>query len=181
MLRRELLRAAAGMAALHLVPRDAEAAVAVGRRLHDALKPGADFRTLTPAQQRLVAALCDRILPATDTPGALDVRVPEFIDLWLTERESDAGRVSFVAGLDDIDRQGRAAGGAFVDLPEESKLALMRTLDATRGDGSPAGRVFGRLKALTVFGYFTSERVTKEVLKTRTSFRAFDGCAPVTT
>ena len=180
--RRDLLRALAGVAALPFIPSSADAAVAFGEGLHRRLTSSSatDFRTLNPQQAALLTQLCDRILPATDTPGALDVKVPEFIDLLLTERADDGERNTFLQGLTDIETKARADGGAdFVQLPEEKKLALMRTLDAARNEPG-AGTAFGRIKGVTVFAYFTSERVTKEVLKTRMYFRVYEGCAPIT-
>ena len=181
MQRRELLRAVAGLATLPFVPRTAEALAAFGTRVHqDATRALVDFRTLTPAQQVLVSQLCDHILPATDTPGALDVRVPEFIDLLLTEWYADDDRVTFLAGLDAIDARARSAGArSFAESGEEGMLAVMRALDTEREAKDGAGATFGHLKSLTVFAYFTSERITKEVLKTRLYFRTYDGNAAV--
>jgi gluconate 2-dehydrogenase gamma chain len=179
--RRDVLRALGMLAAVPFVPRSAEAAEALGASLHRQLTSQGQgtFRTLDAGQQALVSQLCDRILPATDTPGALDVRVPEFIDLLLTERFDDAERARFLSGLADIDARARtASGGPFVDMAEDARLELMRTLDHERDAREGAGHSFGSIKSLTIYGYFTSERVTKEVLKTRLYFPKFDGCAP---
>ncbi len=40
---------------------------------------------LDEEEVKLVTAICDIILPATDSPGALEIHVPEFIDLMLKE------------------------------------------------------------------------------------------------
>jgi hypothetical protein len=42
-----------------------------------------------------------------------------------------------------------------------------------------AGHAFGRIKSLTVFGYFTSQVVQRDVLKTPMAFASYIGCAPV--
>jgi len=42
-----------------------------------------------------------------------------------------------------------------------------------------AGRTFGELKRLTVYAYFTSETVQKNVLKTVMWPGRYDGCVPV--
>jgi gluconate 2-dehydrogenase gamma chain len=181
MQRRDLLRVVAGATALQFIPGRVEGLATIGSQLHRSLDDASrEARTLSASQLALVTLLCDRILPATDTPGALDVRVPEFIDLVLTEWANDSDRDAFLAGLTQIDERAQAAGGAiFVQLPEEAQLALMRTLDGDRRAKEGAGMSFGQVKDLTVFAYFTSERVTKEVLKTRMSFSTYNGAAEV--
>lgn len=178
MLRRDLLRAVAGVAALQLIP---ESVSKLGAQVHERLSDDTRFAgTLSPAQFALVSQICDRILPATDTPGALDVKVPEFIDLLVTEWVDDDDRTKFLAGLTSIDERAQKAGNAnFVDLPEATKVEVMKTLDADRHAQEGAGKAFGQIKDLTVFAYFTSERVTKEVLKSRMYFSTYNGAAPV--
>jgi hypothetical protein len=181
MLRRDLLRVVAGAAALQFLPDTSSALPALGATLHRSLSAGTrSAGTLTPPQLALVSQVCDRIIPATDTPGALDVRVPEFIDLVLTEWADDGDRDAFLAGLTSIDDKARAVGSAaFVELTDDKKVEVMKALDADRKAKEGSGKTFGQLKDLTVFAYFTSERVTKEVLKTRMYFSTYDGAAPV--
>lgn len=108
------------------------------------------------------------------------MRVPEFIDLLLTKWYADDDRVTCLAGLDAIDAHARSAGvRSLAESGEVGKHALMRILDTEREAKDGAGATFGHLKSLTVFAYFTSERITKEVLKTRLYFRTYDGNAAV--
>ena len=58
-------------------------------------------------------------------------------------------------------------------------MKLATQLDAAR-DEKGAGRAFGRLKHLTVYGYFTSKRVEDEVLHTRMFFDGYHGNVPFT-
>jgi hypothetical protein len=177
--RRDVIRSLSAVLALPFV-RTAEEAAAIGEAVHRSLPQQPVYRTFDAAQQQLVEMLADRILPATDTPGALDVQVPAFIDRLVTEWYEPADAHAFVAGLAAIDDRARAAGGAmFVSLSDAAKTDLMRALDAQDAAGSPAGLAFRQFKSLTVFGYFTSERVAKDVLRTQIMFPQYDGCAPV--
>jgi hypothetical protein len=66
-------------------------------------------------------------------------------------------------------------------MSESDAADLMRALDAERADrATPAGLTFVELKSLMVYGYFTSEQVSKAVLHTQIFFTGYDGCAPVT-
>lgn len=180
MRRREVVRFLGAALALPFIPRGADAAIEFGERLHARLGD-VPFRTLNPAQRSLVTNIAEMIIPETDTPGATTVKVPEFIDLILTEWAPDEDRAAFLAGLSDIDARAAAMGTPrFVDMPGPKKIELLTALDAARGDKAGAGLAFARLKALTVYGYFTSKYVDQEILKTQMFFNGYQGSVPFT-
>jgi len=128
-----------------------------------------------------VTNIAEMIIPETDTPGATAVKVPEFIDLILTEWASEEERAPFLAGLGDIDRRAATMGSSrFVDIPAAKKVELLTSLDSARDDKSGAGLAFARLKALTVYGYFTSKVVDQDILKTHMFFNGYQGNVPFT-
>ena len=180
MRRREVVRFLGSALALPFLPHSAEAAIELGEKLHARLGD-VPFRTLNPAQQALVTNIAEMIIPETDTPGATRVKVPEFIDLLLTEWASDDERTVFLAGLGDIDARASTMGqNRFVDLTAARKTELLTALDAARADKSGAGLAFARLKALTVYGYFTSKAVDQDILKTQMFFNGYQGNVPFT-
>ena len=153
--RRHLLRALGSAAALTLLPGEATAAwarVASGARLNSAL---------TDAQLARIGAIADLILPRTDTPSATDVGVPAFVDVIVSEQYSDQEREVFVANIGAIQPAGIEAIEAQTDRSQQ-----------------PA-RTYWRLKGLIVHGYFTSERVMKDVLKVQIQPGRFDGAYPM--
>ena len=129
------------------------------------------FQTLSEPQQRTLAALVDQIIPATDTPGAADAGVPQFVDTMLTDWYAPEDRDAFLAGLDAVDRR---ASGSFVDLDDDARAGLVATLDAetfadqpgavgseVRADeDDPDGDVAGAAQEGT---YQASEEETNEV------------------
>ncbi len=187
--RRDILRAAGAATALSVLPRDATAAWA---RLAAGYRPAAG---LTVAQRALVSGIADVIFPRTDTPSATDVGVTDWVDLITTEYYSDDVRAPFVAGLDAIDGQARADHGrAFGDLDGSGRTEVVAALDATmaqggRGRGQAAAAssqdeqaraaraAYRRLKGLVVHGYFTSQRVERDVLHVRMAYPKFEGAA----
>lgn len=62
------------------------------------------LRALTPAEMAAVEALAERIIPATDTPGARAAKVHQYIDWVLSEADGDE-RAAFRAGLAWVDSQ----------------------------------------------------------------------------
>ena len=178
--RREVVRLLGAIVAVPFLPKTAEAAEDLARRVHEAMQGGAArFRTFTPQQQATVSSLADAILPATDTPGALDARVPEFVDHIVTEWATEPERQALLAGLADIDALARQAGGNLSALTSAQRTELLLTLDSQRNASRGAGYAWAQVKSLTVFGYFTSEVVQRDVLQTQMIFAAFEPCAPV--
>jgi hypothetical protein len=60
-------------------------------RIHIQVR-GRPLQALDPHQAETVATIAELILPATDTPGAREAQVPEFIDVILAEWYDDADR-----------------------------------------------------------------------------------------
>jgi len=170
--RRDLLRAAGAATMLSLVPRDAEAAwgrILSGYRVVEGL---------TPAQRSLVSGIADTILPRSDTPSATDVGVTEWVDLIVAEYYPEDVRTPFIAGLDAIEAQTRSTHGrAFPELGVEMQRQIVASLDVPADRRTPEARAYSRLKSLVVYGYFTSERVQRDVLHSQMFHERFQGAA----
>ena len=175
--RRELVQLLGAAAVIPFLPRSAEAAATIAERLHREID--VPFRTLSKAQQALVSEIADLIIPRTDTPSATDVKVPEFIDLILTEWATDDERAKFLAGLDQMDARsvawvasqpapaGQLQPSRFGELTGAQKAGLVNEFDTRREDTEGPGLAFARLKQLTVYGYFTSKPVQETIIKER--------------
>ena len=187
MRRREMLKVIGTAAALPFVPARADAAVRFAESVHRRLdaeraiaRGRRALRVLSPEQNELVTAMAEMIIPETDTPGATAVHVNEFVDLILAEWSADADRDRFVKGLDAIDHEARVTyEKRFVELPEPDRALILGALEGQRDSSEGAGRAFAELKRLTVYGYFTSELVQKNVLNTQIWPGRFDGCVSV--
>ncbi len=96
-------------------------------------------RALTPEQDRLVAAVAEHILPATDTPGARDARVNEFVDGMLADYYPAETRARFTAGLDRLNARARQRHGRpFLECTTAQQYAMVDALDAQAFDSAPA-------------------------------------------
>jgi hypothetical protein len=101
--------------------------------------------------------------------------VPEFIDLLLADWYEPSEAALMLKGLDAIDEM---AGGSFVALDPAGREAIAARLDPLGGgDPGTAPWAWRRVKSLTVYGYFTSERVVNEVLGEPAIPGEFRGCA----
>ena len=171
--RRDLLKRLGAAGALAMIPGDA---VAVWSRVAAGFRPAAG---LTQPQIALINAVADTLIPRTESPGAVDVNVAAFIDIIVNEQYTDTLKAEFLMGLESIDTDAKASGGAvFADLTASARGAAVERIEAARDRRVEPQRTWWRLKGLIVHGYFTSEPVMKDVLKVQVMPGAFRGDAP---
>ena len=169
MTRREAIRRAALAAGVALSP---EWLAFAGRAQTPAAKT-----YLTAAQGAIVSAAAERILPRTETPGAIDAGVPAFIDRMYGEVMSPAEQKTLLEIVDEIDGAAKVQGGSFAALPAAQQDAVLRTVASNNVSRKP--NAFDLLRSATILGYFTSEPVGKNVLHYDPVPGAYDGCVPI--
>ncbi len=124
-------------------------------------------------QATALAEIAETILPATDTPGAKDVGVPEFIDRLAATCLEEEEQRQLSDSLKQIEAQAQAAyRKRFVALSKPERLDLLNAIDAAVQNAEPVYSDleeerelsgFLKLKQLVLLGYFTSEKVGTEV------------------
>jgi len=110
------------------------------------------WRFLSDAEGRTLAALCNRIVPPDDYPGAADAGAVEFIDRQLM-RHYRRHRAAYRAGLAETDRLSAAQfGRAFDGLPPAQQDAIVHALESAHGP------FFELLLSHTMQSYYGSPR-----------------------
>ena len=111
-----------------------------------------EARTLSDSELEMVATIAEHILPKTDTPGAREAGVHEFVENMLTSYYEAEDVQEFMEGLGRCDdRADEMAGSSFLALNDEEQIQLLQTLEAAEDS------FFDRIKELTLAGYYTSE------------------------
>lgn len=147
---------------------------------------------LSPDRRKIIAAMAETIIPRTDTPGAIDAGVPRYIELMAAQWLNDRERAIFEAGIADMEtRIPREFGKPFHELAAEQQRAILEDMESAAGDSTwyelgNVARTFisdapfiCQVKELTVFGFFTSEVGSKEVLRYDPMPMHFDGDLPL--
>ena len=144
-----------------------------------ATRTAADAPTyLSSPQFATVRAIAERIIPKTDTPGAIDVGVPAFIDLMYGKYLTETEKRVFAAGLADVARLSTEQGHrGFVQLSSVQQDALLTQV--AKAAEQQEKTFFHLMKELTLLGYFTSEPVGKKVLHYDPIPGRFEGCIPL--
>ena len=135
----------------------------------------------------LLGALCDAIIPRTDTPGASDTLTHEFVASYVEHGLPRSLQVIFIEGLKKVDGYAfESFGKSFPQCThQEQNSILVRIERADKLLPGLAGKVeqkitgkpfFQQLKAYTVLGYCTSKPVATGVLNYDPVPGAYQGC-----
>ena len=108
-------------------------------------------------QRALLDALCERIIPTTDTPGARDAGVTSYIEMVIDEYYEPDERDSLLDDLQAVDGYAREQRQApFADLAPEQQDDIVSLAEQQQLAGADDD-FFETIKQLTVTGYYTSE------------------------
>ena len=139
-------------------------------------------------EARFVSSLVDMILPRTETPGALDVKVDMFLDkVFARTYDAEAQqnvRMEIAAFNADCQQQ---FGDSFVELKEKDRVAMLKSAEAESGkfNGSVWGTAVGKeepvgfyrsIKSMAIWAYFSSEAIGEKVLSYDPIPQEYNGC-----
>jgi gluconate 2-dehydrogenase gamma chain len=134
---------------------------------------------LTAGQFAAASAVAERILPRTDTPGAIDAGVPAFLDLMTGAFMTAEDRRMFTEGLAEVDAAGVTAHQrTFSELSTAQQDAILQRI-ATASQARER-TFFHQIRELTLIGYFTSVQVGKHVTHYDPIPGPYRGCVPLT-
>lgn len=143
----------------------------------------------TAERKNLISEVAEIIIPKTDTPGAKDAKVGEFIELMLKDCYGSTDQASFNKGLEELDKAN------FLKATPEEQVKILTKMEsdgkvemAKQGEErkkyTEAGKeytdagvpFFKLMKELTLLGYFTSEDGATQALEYVAVPGRYDGC-----
>ena len=140
---------------------------------------------------QLVSALVDTILPKTDTPGGLDVKVDMFIDMVMARSYDAESQQQQVAEMDAFN-EGCVSqfGKVFHELDATQRTEMLQAEEAKApkfnggvwgtavGEQEPVG-FYRSFKSMAIWGYCSSEEIGKNVLNYDPIPGPYQGCIPL--
>lgn len=112
------------------------------------------------AMREDTAALAETIIPETDTPGASEAGVADFIEFMLQEWYPEEDRERFLDGMDRLQTLCRERyRNRFSEIGQHDQNNIVASLQKGLADDFEDGgrEFFKHIKQLTLFGYYTSE------------------------
>lgn len=157
---------------------------------------------LSDSEKNYVSHLIDIILPESDIPGGLEIQLPQFVDMMLNDMLTADEKETFAAGSNVFAQNFKtmfdkdiAAGTKeeinqlfkdYFDLAtdEQAKVLRRQAMGLSRVDPSEKEdfllyNFLIQVRSLSLFGYFTSEKVGKEVLNFDPIPGTYNPCVPV--
>jgi hypothetical protein len=154
-------------------------------------KMGGKPHFFSKEQFNLVGEITETMLPRTKTPGAIDLKVPQFIDKIVQDLFDSEGKRKFLADLAELDKKCFSIyGKKFTSCSLAQRTEFLINLDKkspsmppnfwgipTNPDTSPT--FYRNLKSLTLWGFYTSQEIGEKVLNFEKVPGRFEGCVPL--
>jgi len=139
---------------------------------------GGSRRVFNAEQFALLEQVCEVIIPATDTPGAIGAGVPDFMRQMLEEWGNENSRSEIASVLETIEKRAWSKfGAAFLELAPERRLEVIAAFDAERvAAKDPA---YSKFKYLVLVGYYQSEIGATRELRYELVPGAWRPCVPL--
>jgi Gluconate 2-dehydrogenase subunit 3 len=116
--------------------------------------------------------VAETILPATDTPGAKEAKVGEFMTRIVKDCYTERDQKIFMEGMQKLDAASKAKNGkTFLASTPEQRHDLLVDLDKEQKAYTDAKKqddpvhYFRMMKELTLWGYFTSQPGANKALR----------------
>lgn len=154
-------------------------------------RPGWKPIFLSVNQAELISILVDTLLPGTNTPGALDMKVDMFIDVVFAKLFDTKGQGEIIKEIGRFDELcTEKFGNKFTELNTTDREAYLKQKEAESGkfNGKVWGTAVGEqkpvgfyrtIKSLALWGYFSSEEIGKNVLSYDPIPGEYLGCIPL--
>lgn len=132
----------------------------------------------------LVSSVADTLLPTTETPGALEVHVPEFIDLMLNDNFSKDDQTAFREGLEEftvtIEMEYEEKFEKCSTKQKRTILNVIEDPDNEKFSTNAKVSFYRLIKELTILGFYTSEYVMNNMLDYHPVPGRLEGCITFT-
>jgi hypothetical protein len=136
--------------------------------------------------ESLLAEITEAIIPATETPGAKDLKLHQFVLRMVDDCYEPEQQQKFSAGLAAFSKMAETkTGDSFTELDKQQKDDLLKQLELVRTGGNKEEKeasintFYSITRDLTVRGYITSEYVLTQQLYYNMIPGRFDGCVEI--
>jgi rubrerythrin len=114
------------------------------------------LKFFTAEQRTLVGAISETIIPKTDTPGALDAGVPQWLELIVQDCLEENAQKVITDGLVEVEKRSTEKySKGYRELTVEEQIAVLTSMEKEKG--GLAKNFTRQFKDLVKFTYVNSE------------------------
>lgn len=138
-----------------------------------------DHLKLTGEQEELLAQISETIIPKTDTPGAKELGVHQFVLTMMDDCAEKEKQDDFMKGLEEVNGLSKKYyNDSFLKCTPQQQTELLGRIDKKEFEGK-VNDFFKAAKGLTIQGYTKSKYVMSNLLVYELVPGRFHGSFPV--
>lgn len=140
-------------------------------------------------EAKTIGAICDTMLPKTETPGALELNIDMFIDTMVQKAFDTQGQEMMKNGVAEfMSLVNGKYQKSFTKLSDKDKQEILLAYGNQDFGSEESGLVPGegtigfyqQVRQLTIRGYFSSEQIGEQVMSYDPIPGDYKGCIPYT-
>ncbi len=133
--------------------------------------------TVSP-QENLLAEMVETIIPKTNTPGAKELSVHQFIPVMVKDCYDKNTQVVYAKGFDLVDKNAKNVfSKSFLECDTKQRLDILDKM--SKSENSEEKNFVQLVKRLTIQGYLNSEYVMTNLKIYEYAPARYHGCVPV--
>ena len=134
---------------------------------------------ISPADEAMLAELCEIIIPKTNTPGAKDISAHLFVLKMVDDCSPKDQQEVFIKGMEEFKKICKeTTGKSLVDCNAEERQKITDLLLAMKTEDVPLVQFLGMVKGRTIQAYTSSEFYLTKVKVYELVPGRYQGCVP---
>lgn len=149
--------------------------------MQDSDKPSISLKNLKidGTDERMLADLAETILPATNTPGAKDLYLHQFVLKMTDDCSGPEDIKAFEQGLKAFNKfASKKEGSNFSKLKPAQRTSLLQAIEAKKDVPEEVTLFYNRVKGLSIQGYLTTKHYLTQVQVYELAPGRYRGCVP---
>ena len=137
-----------------------------------------NFSKIANFQDNLLAEIVETIIPKTNTPGAKELNVQQFVPKMVMDCYDKKAQEIYKKGFDLVENNAKNSfSKSFIDCDAKQRLEVLNKM--SKSENSDEKNFVQLVKGLTIQGYLNSEYVMTNLRIFEFAPAHFYGCVPI--
>ena len=129
-------------------------------------------------QENLLAEIVETIIPKTNTPGAKELNVQQFIPVMVKDCYDKKAQEVYAKGFDLVENNAKNSfSKSFTECDTKQRLEILNKM--SKSENAEEKNFIKLVKGLTIQGYLNSEYVMTNLKVYEYAPARYNGCVPV--